>query len=1359
MDFDIQIIVLNVIIFLIQSIRNSLLWQCLITLSKLGLMTYLITLSFLKDLGFEMKSIEGEVKKMFRPLIYMNFLYKKPRNLLLFKLGENDGEKPECRGKWFDYLNQNESREDIDNRIERCLGLKNKGECGYRVNPWDQGRGWQPSHEEMEFNNVLKYESGSGKKYFLTEYQSLMVGKLCEGRAMVQRKGRFFKMKVYKEISSREAFSLILKNKKITLYSGGSFEISKSGVSFFVKKWTSSKEDGGDGRVVKKRSIISLFSDEVKNTGLPVYLSFLSLSVSLYTKVDFVRLTTYLIFSISLLNELFHSIYDPFIDLSVLLLKLIIFKLLKKGQAIKVLDFMVNISQVWKYCDKEEGVNVLGPGSFVVNPVGEATKLVEEELMVDKRVRELVVKKSEIALLSIDRTQGNGYIGFCSAKTDFDETFCLCSTDSNDYRVEIKVDRFEFNLFHESLDIKRAIVTVYNLSKGRPKYFYLPSGHFQSMEVIPVNVSGEEMRNSVHDSQGMRFNLVINQDSDRYKALEVYLKKMLLVCDLSRQEVGFIEQCTLHYQEPSGAADLIQSESKVFKTSGFLIPLGEINDTNLRDFLEFTILGGRRGLSEGLIEFIESNLNCINKKELVNDFRKLFMRMKVMRPLSFRNTDWKKLTFVLNRVMLKLSIPRLFRITKPHLNSSDISHLDRLLKECDKPVDYRFMRNEEEKRQLKETMLEIERMKHNRVHLTPESKTRTTLGVTVRKKEESSGRAVVERGGEEKDYVESIKLAVDLMENRVKAKVGVDKRESKMTYMEALKKIINELNPKLQEVKKLEHEKRLTENKIKPYYSTLGALKSDRNLAQTKLQIKYRIWERDSKSLDGEIAKWVNGEDKKGEECERAWETKVAKVIDTLKVDPTDPMDMTILGRSDEIIKSIMDDPKLDKNATIDFNDPKVGNLTDEQMALLRLIAKDRQAGKEPLYGVGSRISVEGPMTPSVKSDLMAESLKLASKKGIKFADIPKFVKDFLDIKEKGAELNMLNYIGNALIILDTVKGDRERVQSHLKVAKPRREGVSKANLSRMTEYLPDRNKFFRMVESKFKTPSLNLSKRDWMPIEAECDNESIKYLNLFIEIVNDGESKGEEKKGEESIEERIRSLSNDVNRLNDEIDGFRKVGGRCNEGKFIIKFEDKLMSRIDEREKLRPLLGANYYQVLDGLDEEEEKLSIEFMSHLSDKMISLKERPDKINRNCSLKKKNKVKDKGKYKIKPGSDKELRREIKLRSKGMTKSKLRTVAKIDEEIKLVKDLAIDAQNLMRESKGEKKREKLSNLLFSIIKYSSSVRSKDGVPCIYRWMKAAGERKIDKIKKVEEVKQQILRRGVAFQEVLNLLQKQF
>jgi hypothetical protein len=654
MDFKSRMILLNVIIFLIQCIRNSLFWQCIITLSKLGVITYAVTLSFLKDLRSEQRAEKSDLKypgemypykkkNIYLPLLYTGLTGFNNGYNSYFDLGENDGPMEESRGVW--YMFSSYDREYYGSLIRGCLGIEVLNNAGFKHDMWSKDE--KPGSRLGENWSDEVYECVRGNEtYLLNGGQITELGKLCQSRIFIQKKGRFFKRKVYREGSLNEAFNLILSNKKVRIM------------------------DAGENAA----PIVSLMSDEVQNTGLPIYLSYLSFVLTVYTGRDFNTISTIIIFVIELFNELFMVIYNFIITAVVLAVKVVVFKVFRGNSAFSLINFLANFSDIWSYCDEVNGVKWKGKGSLLSWPNGIATNL-------RKATKDEINKFVRIENLS---RPGVRYFNekvfkdiFIEQTDPFIKVFVM--------RSDIKVKTADVAIFFEEMHldeeyrvIKDAIRVEVIPGEGRilRKAFYLPKDlcDYFIMTHCP---------DPKEDSKHFKFNLSFNDELE--DDLMSYLKEMSLCCLSGLQQVSYVERYTIHYL-PSCKYnfEFVVNTPGIYVQKKGVLPLGSIGgDINIISFIRSTLGPNSQRISEGVSRFLVKRYRGENQEQILPDLMKLFKKLRVVRSKAYCNIQWKKITYIISRVLQKKCSVKLNNVTMPRLNREDQQDLSDLLKACD----------------------------------------------------------------------------------------------------------------------------------------------------------------------------------------------------------------------------------------------------------------------------------------------------------------------------------------------------------------------------------------------------------------------------------------------------------------------------------------------------------------------------------------------------------------------------------------------------------------------------------------------------------------------------------------------------
>jgi hypothetical protein len=684
-----------------------------LTLSKAGNITYVLTFSFIRDLGNEVRikvpelcgdygnggskgrseilgvndfkkfiASNSTVLKASRPLLYMNAVEMENRYQSFFYLGENDGPMKDDRG----YKREEGDlvKAESDYVVERCLGLVyQEGFETEEVDIWKGDFEKRPNHvsqnyikdeegNKLTFNSINTYRGcdvfcykAGNKKYLLTLNQVIMLSKLCQSRIYRQRKGRFLKKLVLKEISLNEAFKLVLRNKMAKVRSvGQNYKIGEDPIMNF-------RED----------VIVTQFRGEEKNTGLPIYLSLSSLLLELYTGKSLALYLTTLIFIVNFFNELFMAIYDPVVEFLILAIKVAVFSFLKLESAQKVLSLAASVSDVWDYCDKINGVKVRDKGMILVNPLGESTfliKMSDEELLRMSEIR----RSSE----TMTKEYRKG-LNFESTSTCQETVFTAKVKGANE------IDKASYLTMDPKIELKephsiKEVSTSVHWCNGEMRWtrtFNIQNEFLKLFCIKGVKVSREESITFI-------FEVDINLSDPSYPDFEAYLRKMVVCCVNSEQQIGYIDSRVIHYHK--GNSFQISNDPCAYKTECATLPLGDSKVASLC-FLFKCVLGPRSDIvSNELGEYILTRFKTKEGADPFEDIKKLYSKMTVGRSRSYGNTDWKKITYFLSKITLEQRGAVIYRVTCPYLSKQDKQDLDRLIKCCNR-IDFSKKKGED----------------------------------------------------------------------------------------------------------------------------------------------------------------------------------------------------------------------------------------------------------------------------------------------------------------------------------------------------------------------------------------------------------------------------------------------------------------------------------------------------------------------------------------------------------------------------------------------------------------------------------------------------------------------------------------
>jgi hypothetical protein len=404
------------VIFLIQCLRNSMFWQCLLTLSGLGSLLYVFRLDFIWDIIIEKRAIldlnrmrsllggdyhngeDGDFRVRDERIgsinLFNEILYKKewrfirklknwgPSSLKVYELFKKNFYSPLYEeDKYHLYLTKDKATHDqhewvdfsniehIDFRtgfitpktiingdniifevLKRVFGLSLNLVQSPVFDPQDNRENDSDSYWGYFVGYAFVFTKNNKKIVRLNLTQVTNLFKVSFSHCYKLKKSLFFNSKIAYEVGLEESYNFVIENPNINI------------------------------RLYKNKIVNNvLFDEEVTSTGFPIYLSYLSLVISLYTDYDFQFYGNLIIMFSEIYRKLFLKIYNRAIRITVLNIK-IASSFLGQEFFKTTFDFLMNFSNIWDYCDKETGLRYLTEDELIVNPLGEITGLEELEI-------------------------------------------------------------------------------------------------------------------------------------------------------------------------------------------------------------------------------------------------------------------------------------------------------------------------------------------------------------------------------------------------------------------------------------------------------------------------------------------------------------------------------------------------------------------------------------------------------------------------------------------------------------------------------------------------------------------------------------------------------------------------------------------------------------------------------------------------------------------------------------------------------------------------------------------------------------------------------------------------------------------
>jgi hypothetical protein len=1262
--------------------------------------------------------LNSKVERVFRPMFYLNRSAFNGGQSAIFLLGENDGPMKDDRG--YPSLESVFVKMRSDYIIEKCLGLVGEnGSAPLETDIWHERQcPLTNSNSRYEAKNVdgvtfsfsfsanvrgcdaFCYRLG-GRSYILTLNQVVMLAKLCQSRIYVQRRGRFFKRVILREISLRSAFKLVLMNK----------------MAFIIDD---NSEGWVPGAVIKnfeRDSIITHFKDEEKRTGLPTYLSLLSLATSTYTGIRLTFVVTSIILVVNLFNELFMMIYNPIIEFLAISIKVLMFKVLRFDLACRILDIAQNLSTIWSYCDKVNGVKFIKEGSIIVNPLGEVTFL---EKLKDGELNRL--SKIERSLQKIEKcyqqsTNGMSYGHNCK------ETYFV---ETSDYSGGKKISSLTVNPEIELKEphvVKSADVTIVWDLKGKSMFrrFTVPDKFLGVVRILNSSVEEES------DFTRFNFQLDIDTSDKSYSDFELYLRKMSTCCVNYEQQIGYIDSRVIHYQNVGLMK--VASDLQAYRNKKPILPLGENKAEALCELLRYLLGPGSSLISLELSEYITNRFKAKEGGDPFKDIKRVFKKMGVYRSSSYGNTDWKKITYFLSRVVYKKTGAVIHRITCPYLSKQDKQDLDRLLKCCD------MASIDPERTDLKAEVGELEKfIEEERVKSLSSS-----LNPMGSEKQLSMS-----------DTFKELKVMKEIAMNPVKVKLSVDK--GKMKVLEEKIDMEVRLEIEKQNMIIMNHE---MNNRAKTV--PLGGEESEGPLIKEEggdkflIELSYFLYQR------SDIIK----------ETKEIYQPKVMERINQIKGLKDKEKEMDSLNKQlcfiNDIRSSISEVSRALKKERIDYvidlMNPDSSKFSPKQMEFLLFIAKSQITINENQKEINpdkyrTRASKSKERLGHIRGGSEGSSRKVEWLEGIMNhckqgkTDPNSVIKSCYErrVKRMGEKLEKANYMMELYRTGSILSKEEISLHGGYLDMGHRTEGKELFEALKVIE--SNGENLEALKEEKGWGNEGNYSKE-----LIKLTQESIEWLRLEDERLREEERKIKIETARENIVQLRESLKSDPIKKIHLLEGnFIKCEAKENKGRRSFKGG----FYIRDEEVGSPVTYKNYYSLLQTLENRSVELGVKFASEAKKTVFDIKDNIGSLNRSLkkpannrkNMKGKRKGKSKGKawkgargrYKAqnsKHAFEKLNRLDVKLlnqklidRSKSMTESKVRTMANISEESGKPSELMIkNVTQLLREFKNEEcikaKAEIAKRMNSVVVNYIDEVSEfKKNCSCFFRWIKKEG-----------------------------------
>jgi hypothetical protein len=1351
MEFSVALFILNVIIFLIQSVRNSVFWQCLLTLSKAGNITYVLTLSFLADLGWEVRMLPPEfkyvsskeggetvfsiqpdfklfmklnskVKRIFRPMFYLNREAFNGGQSAIFLLGENDGPMKDDRG--------HPSLESIfvkmrsDYIIEECLGLVGENRSApLETDIWHKRQcTLTNSDSRYEAKNVdgmmfsfsfsqnvrgcdaFSYRLGS-RRYILTLNQVVMLAKLCQSRIYVQRKGRFFKKVILKEISLKSAFKLVLMNKMAFLISDNS------------KGWM----PGAVIKNFKRDSIITHFKDEEKRTGLPTYLGLLSLAFSTYTGIRFTFVVTSIILVVNLFNELFMMVYNPIIEFLAISIKVLMFKALRFNSACKILDTAQNLSTIWGYCDKVNGVKFIKEGSIIVNPLGEVTFL---ERLEDRELYRLSkIKRSFQKIQKCYQKSANGM----SYDHNHRETYFVETSDySGGKRISSLTINPEIEL-EEPHFVKSVDVTIVWDLKGESTFrrFTVPE---EFLGVVCILSSSVKEGN---DSTKFSFQLDIDTSNKNYSDFELYLRKMSTCCVNYEQQIGYIDSKVIHYQNMKLME--VANDLHAYRNKKPILPLGENKAEALCELLRYLLGPGSGLISFELSEYITNRFKAKEGGDPFKDIKKVFRKMGVYKSNSYGNTDWKKITYFLSRIVYKRTGAVIHRITCPYLSKQDKQDLDRLLKCCD------MASTDPEKADLKAETDELERFIEEE-----RAKSLSSLSSPMESKEKRLSMS---------DTFRELEVMKETAKKPVEIKLSVDK--GKMKVLEEKIEMEVRVEIEKQNMIIISHEVSEKAKTVTLGFGELGdSPKEGEGGDKFLIELSYLLYQK------SDIMK----------ETKEIYQPKVMERISQITGLKDKEKEMDSLNKQlyfiNNIRSSISEVSRALKKERIDYvidlMNPDESKFSPKQIEFLLFIAKSQII----INGEKKEINPDKYRTRASGSKGRLGHIRSGGEGSSKRVEWLEGIMNYC--RQRSTDPNSIIRSCHE----KRAKRMGEKLEKATSMMKLYRTGsnLSKEEINLHGRYLDmgyriEEKELFealKVIESNGKSLEILKGEEGWSNREnyskelIKMTQESMEWLRLEDERLREEERRIKIETAKENIAQLKEGLkSNPINKIHLIEGNFIKCEAKENKGMGL--FKRGFYIRNEEAES--PITYKNYYSLLQTLENKSIELGVKFASEAKRTVFDIEDNIKSLNRSLKeptnnrkdlrkRRKGDKRKSKGKvlksarerYKAQNSRHalerldrldvKLLNQKLMDRSKNMTESKVRTMANISKESGKLSELMIkNVTELLREFKNEeciKAKAGIARRMNSVVVnyIDEEARFKKNCSCFFRWIKKEG-----------------------------------
>jgi hypothetical protein len=391
--------------------------------------------------------------------------------------------------------------------------------------------------------------------------------------------------------------------------------------------------------LTRGKCALNVMFSEKTNSSWPIYLSYLSLVFSLIYDKNYNLYFNIIILLTEIYRRVFISIYNYAYSKAVTFIKVYSIQIFGRSFYNLLFSFLSSISNDWRFCDKENGLMFLKMGCILPNPLGDITgfRRVENKELINliKIKKDLFedIRTSNEWTVVLEGLYGAKPLIFKCVKKVF-----LIETTTVKVILKISWENQNYGL-KEGVEISSCCDGPSNIgllfSDLRGKFLdaslYLV---FKSLPIVYINKGFMHLANREDDSK----------DSNLWNSLGEGLFKNRVNYIMEKDEKIIVMGSEEH--------NLIEEMvARVFPMAG--------------------CKGGSNILRDFFVELKRRYLNDVEFKEFYKELVKTFKNMRVAKSTITGNSNWKKVTYLMNATLSELLGVRLANITMPYLNKFD----------------------------------------------------------------------------------------------------------------------------------------------------------------------------------------------------------------------------------------------------------------------------------------------------------------------------------------------------------------------------------------------------------------------------------------------------------------------------------------------------------------------------------------------------------------------------------------------------------------------------------------------------------------------------------------------------------------